>query len=158
VDNLGGSNGASPGGGTAAGGAVSLRGVGIWDPPPGDGSEHGSDAPKATDGDQSTYWPTETYASAPSLGKPGVGLVLDAGRTVDLRRLTVTTDTPGFTALIQAGDSESGPFHDVSAEQTVETETTFDLTDARARYFVFWITSAPPGGSAHVNEVTASGS
>jgi eukaryotic-like serine/threonine-protein kinase len=157
LDPLGSQNGGNSGGGTAVAGTVALQGVGIWDPPPGDGSEHAADAPKATDGDQATYWSTETYFSAPSLGKPGVGLVLDAGRTVELGGLTVSTDTPGFVATIQAGDSDTGPFHDVSSSQTVEGETAFDLADARGRYFVIWITSLPPGDeSAHVNEVAAS--
>ena len=41
-------------------GAVHLRGVTAYDPS-GTGGEHDSDAPKATDGAVSTYWPTETY-------------------------------------------------------------------------------------------------
>ena len=69
--------------GGATGGPVTLQGVGAWDPPPGDRKEYDAKAPLATDGDPATYWPTETYYSAPSLGKPGVGLVLDAGETVD---------------------------------------------------------------------------
>jgi serine/threonine-protein kinase len=149
----GGPNGGG-GGGSTSGVAISLQGTTAWDPygtPPKE--EHNGDAPKATDGDQATYWPTETYRS---FTKPGVGLVLDAGETVSLNRLKVTTDTPGFTARIQAGSSSTGPFEDVSAEQTVGAETTFDLGGARGRYFVVWITSMPPGGSAHVNEVTAS--
>ena len=34
----------------------------------------------------------------------------------------------------------TGPFHDVSDAQTVDTNTVFDLHDANARYFVVWIT------------------
>ena len=86
---------------------MTLRGVTGYDPdgtgPPG---EHNADAPKATDGDEATFWSTETYSS-PAFGnlKPGVGLVLDAGGSVKLGSLTVTTDTPGYTAKILAGDS-----------------------------------------------------
>ncbi len=140
---------------TAAGGAIALEGVGSWDPL-GDNQEYDNRAPDATDGNETTYWPTETYTDAPSFGvKEGVGLLLDAGRTVSIDSLTVTSTTPGFTARIQAGSDRSGPFHDVSAEQTVEASTTFSLDGADGRYFVVWITSLPPGGSAHVNEVTA---
>ena len=85
----------------------------------------------ATDGDQTTYWPTENYKNPPSFGKPGVGLVLDAGATgAASTSSTVTSDTPGFTARIQAGDSADGPFHDVSGAQTVGASTTFELDGA----------------------------
>jgi tRNA A-37 threonylcarbamoyl transferase component Bud32 len=137
---------------------VALSGLGAFDPSPGDGREHDDDAPSATDGSEATYWTTESYLdSFAAIGKSGVGLVLDAGRSVTPDRLVVTTDTPGFTATIQAGDSPSGPFHDVSGSQTVAASTTFDLTDAQARYFVVWITDLGSGSpKAHVNEVTAS--
>jgi tRNA A-37 threonylcarbamoyl transferase component Bud32 len=149
----------SPGPGKAGAGttaAVHLSGVTAFDPY-GDGSEHNADAPKATDGSEATFWETQHYHSSfAALGKPGVGLVLDAGKSVTLHELNVATDTPGFAATIRAGDRATGPFHDVSGSQTVETRTTFTLHDATARYFVVWITSLPPGSdSAHVNEVTA---
>ena len=72
-----------------------------------------------------------------------------------LGSLTVTTDTPGFTARIQAGDSVSGPFADDSSSETVGASTTFHLNGATARYYVVWITQLPPGDAAHVNEATA---
>ena len=53
-------------------------------------------APLATDGTLGTVWQTESYHDAPSLGKPGVGLVLDAGTPVQLHRITVVTSTPGL--------------------------------------------------------------
>jgi hypothetical protein len=85
-----------------------------------------------------------------------VGVVLDAGRTVGLDRLTVTTDTPGFTAKIQAGATPTGPFHDDSGSTVVGGRTTFDLQGAEARYYVVWITNLGAGTpQAHVNEVTA---
>jgi hypothetical protein len=67
--------------------------------------------------------------------------------------LTITTDTPGFTAEIRAGDSPQGPFDPVSQSATIENRRRYNLTDAKARYFVVWITDV--SGSAHVNEVTA---
>ena len=143
----------------SGGGSVTLRGVTAYDPdgtgPPG---ENNAAAPKATDGNQATFWSTEIYSS-PAFGnlKPGVGLVLDAGGSVKLGSLTVTTDTPGYTAKILAGDSESGPFADDSSSQTVGASTTFGLNGATARYYVVWITELPPGDVAHVNEATAAG-
>ena len=153
-------NGGSPqgaSGGPGGSGAVSLRGVTGYDPdgtgPPG---EHNAAAPLATDGDEATFWATETYDS-PAFGglKSGVGLVLDAGGSVKLGSLTVTTDTPGYTAKILAGDSQSGPFSDDSSSETVGDSTTFHLNGATAHYYVVWITALPPGDVAHVNEATA---
>src|SRR4029077_5614388 len=95
----GGGSGAGSGGGTAA--APHLRGVTAYDPfgsPP--GQEHNADAPKATDGDPNSYWETESYHSTfAALGKQGVGLVLDAGKDVQLHQLGFATQTPGFTAV-----------------------------------------------------------
>jgi hypothetical protein len=150
---LGGSKG-NPHRAAAAAGRVLLHGTGNFDP---EGSDtHAGTAPQATDGDPSTYWYTQTYAT-PSFGglKSGLGLVLDAGHAVKLTSITVTTTTPGFSAEILAGNSlGSRPVVD-SATHTVAGPTTFALRGASGRYYVLWITRLPPGGSARVNEVTA---
>src|SRR5690348_11038569 len=149
-------NGTPTGG--SSGGAVQLRGIGAYDPIGGDG-EHDADAPKATDGKASTYWPTETYRTAPSLGKAGVGLVLDAGARVDLHQLSFTTSTPGLTAEILAGNSPGGPFDAVvgPSQQVNGERAEYAIGGGAYRYFVIWITRL--GGSyrnAHIDEVSAS--
>ena len=134
--------------------AVRLRGIEAHDPS-GDETEHDDEATLATDGDPTTFWRTERYeASLEAIGKDGVGLVLDAGAPRELSRLQVRTDTPGFTAQIQAGDSPRGPFQSVAGSQTVGRTTAWKLEGEPARYYVLWITALD--GSAHVNEVTAS--
>src|SRR5262245_32349195 len=106
-------------GGGGGGAPVALRAAASWDPG-GDGKEHPEDVANATAGNPATYWETESYRYPDGgLGKPGVGLVLDAGATVTLDQVTVESNTPGFTAVIQAGDSAGGPFHDVSESKTV---------------------------------------
>jgi hypothetical protein len=130
---------------------VPLTGIGAYDPEGGDG-EHDDEAGLATDGDLSTFWLTESYRSG--LNKPGVGLVLDAGDTVKPRTMTVTTDTPGFTAEIRAGDSPQGPWEPVSQSRTIQNRHRYTLENADARYFLVWITEID-SGSKHVNEVTA---
>jgi hypothetical protein len=130
---------------------VHLRGVGAFDPPPGDGSEHNGEVGNATDGDPATYWETEHYRS---FDKPGVGLVLDAGKRVRLGGLTVFTDTPGFTAVVKAGDSrDPSGFVRVSSPRYVGGTTRFPLRGGPHRYYLLWITKLPPSGNAHVNEV-----
>jgi serine/threonine-protein kinase len=142
--------------GAAAGGApLQLRGVGAHDPPPGDGEEHDDEAALATDGDPATFWRTESYrAPLEAIGKPGVGVVLDAGSSRDPARVQVRTDTPGFTAQIVAGDSATGPFVSVADPKTTGTMTAWEIEGDSARYYVVWITELD--GVAHVNEVTAS--
>ena len=146
-------------GGTSGGGspgtAVQLHGVGDYDPG-GNGGEHSETAPLATDGNAATVWTTEIYGSQDFGGlKDGVGLVLDAGSSVKLAQVTVVTPTPGFTAEIQVGDSQSGPFAADSSSQTVAAKTTFALNGKSGQYYVVWITQLPPGNRAEISEVTA---
>src|SRR5262249_21623881 len=134
-----------------AGGAVTLRGIAGYDPY-GDNSEHSEAASRATDGDPATYWYTETYQS---FTKPGVGLVLDAGETVALSRVTITSDNGGFEAQIQVSDSPSSGFVADSAWVPVSGTTTIALQGKEGRYFLVWVRLPASGGVAHVNEVTA---
>jgi serine/threonine-protein kinase len=144
----------------ATGTPVSITGIGAYDPY-GDGSEHDSEASKATDGNLATYWYTEHYNDAPSLGKPGVGLVLDAHAPTQVSKIVVRTDTPGFTAYIRVTNILGGPSQPVSDSEVVQARTTFDLRTSGGpkRYYVIWITRLPPDENfAHVNEVRAFGS
>jgi len=149
-------NGGSPSGGSS-GGAVHLRAITAYDPIGGDG-EHDADAPKATDGQQSTYWTTESYRTAPSLGKAGVGLVLDAGRRVELHHLGFTTATPGLTAEILAGNAPSGPFDAVvgASQKVAGEQAEYTIGGGAYRYYVIWITELGAGfDNAHIDEVSA---
>ncbi|HKS79754.1 MAG TPA: protein kinase [Gaiellaceae bacterium] len=145
------------GGGGPPGAAVQLHGLTDYDPQ-GDGSESSYTAPRATDGSLSTYWATETY-NTQDWGrlKDGLGLVLDAGRSVKLSQLTVTTPTfgSGFTARIEVGSSASGPFAIDSATTTVGAKTTFTLQGKSGRYWVVWLTLLGPDRTARISEVTA---
>ena len=134
--------------------AIKVTGAGAYDPE-GDRSENGGDARLATDGNAKTAWETEHYRS--TFHKSGVGLVLDAGKPVRASRVVVTTETPGYAAQVQAGNSLEGPFRPVSGSKTTTARTAFALKPRRARYLVIWITSMPPGGvAAAVNEVRVS--
>ena len=148
---------ASTGGGGGA--PIRLSAVTAYDPygsPP--GQEHNADAHFATDNDANTYWETEQYhATFAEIGKPGVGLVLDAKEPVQLHRLVITTTTPGFTAVIRAGDSPASFPTTVSPSQAVSSGTQFAISDGKHRYYLIWITSLPPGGSSvRINEAQAS--
>jgi eukaryotic-like serine/threonine-protein kinase len=145
--------------GVAGGGSgshpVRLSGMTGYDPQ-GTGGEHDPSAREATDGNPSTYWYTERYNSSNFGGlKNGVGLLLDAGSPKKIKQLIVVSDTSGFTARIESGNSQAGPFATVSGTQTVGSRTVFKLRGQAAQYYVIWITQLPSGGVAHINEVTA---
>jgi serine/threonine-protein kinase len=143
----------------ATGGAIALAGLTGYDPQgTGTPGEDNQGAPLATDGNPSTSWSTEHYTT-PAFGnlKNGVGLVVDARRTVSLKTISVTTDTPGYTAEIEAGSSPAGPFAADSSAKTIGSRTTFTLDGKSARYYVVWITHLTASGVAHVNEVKGTG-
>ena len=135
----------------AASKSVNLVGVAAEDPA--NDGEHDAEVGRATDKNAATYWTTQDYRS---FDKPGVGLVVDAGRDRALSSITVVSDTPGFPATIRAGSSSSGQFVDVSGQQEVGSRTTFsvDTGGKDYRYYEVWL-QLPNGGRAHINEVTA---
>ncbi len=138
--------------GSGASAPIALAGIASYDPEGDDGAEHPEAVASAADGDPASYWTTSTYQDF-SATKSGVGVVLDAGSPRDLSSVTVTTDTPGYTAEIKASDSPTGNFRTVGESKTVGATTTWELKDAKARYLLVWITDLD--GRAHVNEVKA---
>ncbi|MDQ3821855.1 MAG: hypothetical protein M3321_01275, partial [Actinomycetota bacterium] len=135
-----------------SGAAIRLTGADSFDPPPGDGREHDERVRDATDGDPASYWTTEEYYEG--FPKPGVGLVLAAEEPVVVSRLTLVTDTPGFTAVIRSGDAPART-RAVSPPRSVGRTTTFAVSSEPARVYVVWITNLGPHEAVHVNEVRA---
>src|SRR6478752_2194274 len=140
------------------GAQIPIAGVGAFDPF-GDGTEHDAAAINATDGDPATYWSTETYNDGLERVKKGVGMVLDAHAATQVSRITVVTDTPGFTAEIRATNIQGTLGQLVSEKRAVARTTRFAIDEsAPERYYLIWITKlAPDGHFAHVNEVRAFG-
>ncbi len=131
---------------------IPLTGVGAYDPQ-GDGTENDSQAALATDGNAATAWKSERYHA--SFTKSGVGLVLDAGKAVKATHVTVATESPGYTAEIQVGDTAKGPFVAVSGSKVMTARTTFVLRPRSGRYLMLWVTAIPTPGVAAANEITA---
>jgi serine/threonine-protein kinase len=154
-----GTSGGNHGGGGGTPAVVHLSAINAYDPfgsPP--GQEHNDQAHLATDGKSGTFWETEHYHDAPSLNKPGVGLILDAGSSVRLHQLGIATGTPGFTAEIKASNAPTSFSAVVAASQTVTGQTRFQITGSTAyRYYLIWITRLGPNyDTAQINEVNAS--
>jgi hypothetical protein len=131
---------------------VKLAAAGSYDPQ-GTGGEHDSKVPLAVDGNPATYWDTEHYRS---FTKRGVGFVLRLPKPTAVRKVVLTTATPGFEAEIRGGDSSSGPFPILlSAARIVAARTGFTTSGRRVGFLLVWITKLQPGSdvSARVNEV-----
>ena len=137
---------------------IKLVAVGPYDPPPGDGTENDAEVANAVDGNASTFWSTEHYTHG--FFKPGVGIVLDAGRKRPIARVLVGTDDAGSRAEIQLADQPTGPYRVVSAAKALQPGTTaFPLKrGASGRYVLVWVTAVPTAtGEAHITEVRALG-
>jgi serine/threonine-protein kinase len=134
---------------------IHLGAIGSYDPPPGDGVEHSTDAPKAVDREPATYWTTETYRDFAGTGKQGVGLVLSTrGAGPRITRVTIQTDTPGYSAQLMTGTSQ-GTYHAITGVKSIQNGTTFAVRKGSVgTILVVWVT-ALPAGYAHVNEVRA---
>jgi serine/threonine-protein kinase len=134
---------------------IHLGAVGSYDPPPGDGEEHSADAQKAVDRNPATYWTTETYRDFASTGKKGVGLVLStSGAGPRITRVTVGTNTPGFSAQLMTGNSQ-GSYHAITGVKSIQNGTTFEVPKGSVQaLLVVWLT-ALPANYAHVSEVRA---
>ena len=124
--------------------------------PFGTGGEHDDRAPLVVDRQNGTVWTTETYRDG-QLGKPGVGIYIDAAPEVEAVTLIVQTVTPGWRAEIYgAGTGPPEPTAGQSLTQagwerlaggTVRRqEQRFTLeTEGRSyRYYLVWITQLPP--------------
>ncbi len=136
---------------------IKLVAVGPYDPD-GDGTENDAEVKNAVDGNPSTFWSTEHYTHG--FFKPGVGIVLDAGKKQPIARVLVGTDTAGSQAEIQLADRPTGPYRVVSADRSLQPGTTgFPLKrGSSGRYVLVWLTALPTAtGEGHITEVRAIG-
>jgi len=153
-------------GGTPSGGPIQLQSAQAFDPPPGDGQEHSSDVKLAIDSNPDTTWTTETYDGSPiiqdAVGKPGVGLIVDAGKPVTGRTLTIRSDTGGWN--MQVYGAATGPpttldgwGQPIGQADNVSTDQTVELTAPTPfRYYLLWITklaTSAPGYSVAIGDV-----
>ncbi len=137
--------------------------------PFGTGPEHAEDVASVVDGDLNTSWSTEHYING-NLGKPGLGVSLDAAPGVAARSIEIQTPTPGFTAAIYASTgltsgSSSGAGQSLTAlgwtalapARTIGAHTTIaiDSSGLVYRYYLVWLTRLPPGQeTSEISEVT----
>ena len=136
--------------------------------PFGTGPEHAEDVGSVVDGDLNTSWSTEHYTNG-GLGKPGLGVSLDAAPGVAARAIEIQTPTPGLAAAVYAstkltsGSSGGGQsltalgWTPLAPARTIGGRTTIaiDSSGVLYRYYLVWLTKLPPGReTAEISEIT----
>ncbi len=123
-------------------------------------NQHPNTVGSAIDGDRNTAWTTETYYNN-DLGKPGVGLYVDASPGVAAGSMILDTATPGYAVSIYARDTTPNPnafdsrwvkvgsAADVHRTQTIRLRT----GRQRYRYYLVWITSLGNHDQVAINEI-----
>ncbi|HEX9311916.1 MAG TPA: protein kinase [Actinomycetota bacterium] len=137
----------------AGGGGTPVRLVQAKDDDPyGDGSEDPQDAALAIDGNQGTSWFTDHYSSA-KFGnlKPGLGLWVGLGRTVEVTQVTVTSPIPGWAFELLPGaapNDNARPLASTDGRVTFtvgrDGRATVDLPHSRTSGLMIWIVRLAP--------------
>jgi len=137
---------------TPVGQEVTLVEASAFDPAStgGDDQEHSEDVDNAIDGDSGSAWSTEEYTASDvvldAAGKPGVGLVVDAGEPVEGSSLSVSSVEGGWDAEIYAAadgpptelEQWGDPVGDVSnADDAQQIEL---AVEEPAQYYLIWLT------------------
>jgi len=135
-------------------GAVTLAAVHVASAQPyssdGASSDHPEEAALAIDGDPSTAWYTQHYASASFGGlRTGSGLVLDLGSAVAVKRMIVRLAVPGTAVEVHAGNDMSS----LTSAKTVASSPSAPSTwivrpGVAARYWLIWFTRLAPSDGA----------
>jgi len=133
--------------------AVSAHG---FDPlgAPGDPyAENDALAPYAIDDDPATSWHSHYYLGNPVFGglKAGSGLILDMGRTVRLKSVTVTLGpAPGADVAIKVSDDPTLALPSFTTVATADgiggAHTFLTSRSAPGRYVLIWFTRLPRAG------------
>ncbi len=123
-------------------------------------NQHPNTVGLAIDGDRNSAWTTETYLNN-ALGKPGVGLYVDAKPGVAAGSMVIDTATPGYAVTIYARNTAPDPntfdssWVKVGAVPSVHRTQTVQLRTAgtRYRYYLVWITSLGNHDQVAINEI-----
>jgi serine/threonine protein kinase len=137
--------------------------------PFGTGPEHAEDVSSVVDGEPNTYWSTEHYLDG-NLGKPGLGVALDASPGVAASAVEIQTPTPGFNAAVYGSTGfRSSPtaggaqsliplgWTQLAPARAIDSRTTIPIDSAKLvyLYYLVWITKLPPGSeTARISEIT----
>ena len=119
-----------------------------FDPPPGDSRERPGSLANTYDGDLTTVWETERYASAAFGGlKPGVGLLVDLAGPTALGKVELALEAPDTAVELRVADTAStglSGYRVVAAGRSSPDGLVLTAPPGTAaRYVLLWITSLP---------------
>jgi serine/threonine-protein kinase len=137
--------------------------------PFGTGPEHAEGVASVVDGDLNTSWSTEHYIGG-NLGKPGLGISIDASPGVAARAVEIQTPAPGFSAAVYAATGPISPapatgslgvtalgWTPLAPARKTAARTTIAINAKRLvyRYYLIWIDKLPPRSeTAEISEIT----
>jgi hypothetical protein len=139
--------------------------------PFGESGENNEEAPLVLDGDPATQWSTLSYEGDPKFGglKPGLGLVLDLGKSTAVSRATVDLGGSGTDLQLRAAPagattapSQITDFDPVAHANDAGGRTVLEpAKPVSTRFLLVWLTELPPeaGGTYRgiVNEISVEG-
>ncbi|MFT7473912.1 MAG: serine/threonine protein kinase [Verrucomicrobiales bacterium] len=113
--------------------------------PLGDNNEHNDQASLALDGDPTTFWRTESYAtSAFGQIKEGVGLIVEFEEPRSMKDLQILANRVGWSAELYEADVAGGSFEDwgdpIAEFSDLGTEQTLDVPDISVPALLLWVT------------------
>ena len=115
--------------------------------PFGDGGENPKLAKLAIDGDLATAWTTTRYYRADFGKKPGVGLVLDLGKSINMKSVTVSFTVPGHNATVFVSDDAKPDIRTSSVLGLVSNSGTIHQfvapSPVAGQYVLVWLTKLP---------------
>jgi hypothetical protein len=126
--------------------------------PGGDGDEHAELVGMVDDNDLTTSWHSETYHATFQQVKPehpGIGLIFDLGRPVQVSRVQIHSPTPGYGFELlrssRPAEDEKSWAAVATVEQARDVAEMNEFETASSRYWLLWITSLPGGGTGSVS-------
>jgi serine/threonine protein kinase len=154
-DRLFGGSGSSPT--TEAPRHLSISQVTSFDPTPGDGEEHDEALPNLTDGNATTVWSTEGYASRTIDIKDGVGVILSVADVQTLGSLTIDSPTSGWRASVFVADAPRSSLAGWGEPVTTVTGSGTVTLGRRGRSVLLWITDLGPERRVDIARIALNG-
>lgn len=117
----------------------------------GGSSEHPEEARLAADGNPSTAWYTQHYASA-AFGqlRSGAGLLFDLGRPVAVRTFKLQLAVPGVTLAVHAANDVGSLMSSPAVTQSSAAPSSLVVhPTVSARYWLVWFTKLAPDDGAY---------
>ncbi len=111
--------------------------------PEGDGNERNSEAPRVYDGEKSTFWSSEGYASS-NLGglKPGVGVLLDLGQPARVKEVTLQLPDEADVTVYLGDEDDIDEATELGSSTGKKGAVTItpDDTDGAGKFVIVWFT------------------